>query len=85
MEVLIEQEVGCLEVEMKHGGSHAVEEIHAHGDLMNHLELLGPHEGVTRQEMVQGAITHVLHHHRSWVAAQPIDGNDIFDFHFCYL
>lgn len=85
MEVVVQQEVGRLEIEMKQRRTHAVQEIHPHGDIMNHLELLGPHERVAGQEMVQGPITHVFHHHRRWVAAQPIDGNDIFDFHFCYL
>lgn len=54
-----------------------MEEIHARRGLMNHLELLWPHQCVSAQEVVQRSITHVLHHYGGGVTAQPVDGHDV--------
>jgi len=64
---------------------HAVEEIHAHGDLMNHLKLLWPHQSVTGKKIVQGSITHVLHHYSLCFAAQSVDGHNVLEFQFGYV
>lgn len=53
VEMIIQQDVGRLEVEVEQWGLHGVEEIHAHGCLVNHLELLWPHQRVTGQKIVQ--------------------------------
>lgn len=62
-----------------------MEEIHAHGGLMNHLELLWPHQSVTGEEIIQRAITHVLHRHGSRFTAQSVHGHDVLEFHFGYV
>lgn len=75
---------------MEKGRFHAVEEVHSHGNLMNHLKLLRPHERVAGQETVQGSITHVLHHNSGGFAAHSVDGNNVLAFelgnlgHFIY-
>lgn len=85
MQMIVYQDVGQLEVKMEEWGLHAVEEIHTHGCLINHLELLWPHQSVTGQEIVQRSITHVLHHHGSRVTAQSIDGHYVLEFHSSYV
>lgn len=62
-----------------------MEEIHAHRGFMNHLELLGPRQAVTGQEIVQRSITHVLHHHGGRLAAQSVNGYDVLEFYFGYV
>lgn len=62
-----------------------MEKIHAHRGLMNHLELLWPHQSVTGQEGVQRSITHVLHHHACCLAAHSVDGHNIPEFNFGYV
>lgn len=57
-----------------------MEEIHTDGGLMNHLELLWPHQDVTSQEVVQRSVIHELHHHGVRLAAQSIDGHKVFGF-----
>lgn len=85
MEVVVQQDVGRLQVKMEYWRLHAVEEIHAHRDLMNHLELLWPHQHVTGQEAVQRSIAHVLHHYARYLTAHPVDGHNVPEFHFGYV
>lgn len=61
---------------------HAVKEVHARGGLVNRLELLGPHQCVAGEEMIHGAITHVLRHHDGRVITHPVD---VLECHFLHL
>lgn len=85
MEVVVQQDVGCLQVKMEHRRFHAVEEIHAHGGLMNHLELLRPHQRVTGQQVVQRPVAHVLHHYAVYLTAHPVDGHNVAELHSGYV
>lgn len=85
VEMGVQEDVGWLEVEVWDRGVHAVEEVHAHRDLVNHLELLGPHQRVAGQEVVERAVAHVLHHHGGGFAARSIDGHNVFEFEFGYF
>lgn len=85
MEVVVQQDVGRLQVKMEHWRFHAVEEIHAHRGLVNHLELLGPHQRVAGQQVVQRSVAHVLHHYPRHLVAHPVDGHNEAEFHFGYV
>lgn len=41
---------------------HAVQEVHAHGHLMDHLELLWPHKSMSCEKMIKGSSVDELHH-----------------------
>lgn len=82
METIVQEDVGRLQVEVQDRGFHAVEEVHAHRDLVNHLELLWPHQRVAGQEVVQRPVAHVLHHHSGSFAAHSIDAHNVFTFEF---
>lgn len=59
-----------------------MKEIHSHRGLINHLQLLWPHESVTGEEIIQRAITHVLHHHSIQLIAQSVNRHNVLEFHF---
>lgn len=83
--MVVQEDVGRLEVEVRHRGSQAVEEVHAHRDLVNHLDLLRPHQRVAGQEAAQRSVAHVLHHHGGGLAARSIDPHHVFTSEFGYF
>lgn len=85
VQVIVQEDVGRLEVEVQDCGCHAVEEVHAHGDLVKHLDLFWPHQRVAGQEAVQRPIAHVLHHHGVGLAARSIDTHNVFKFEFSHF
>lgn len=85
MEMVVQEDVGCLEVEVQDRGVHAVEEVHAHRDLVNHLELFWPHQRVAGQEVVQRSVAHMLHHHSRGLTAHSIDSHNVLKFDFGYF
>lgn len=62
-----------------------MQEVHGHGHLVDHLELLWPHKGMSCKKIIQRSSTHVLHHHRTRVFAQPINSDKVFKFDLAYF
>lgn len=84
MQVVVHEDIGRLEVEVEQWRFHAVQGIHAHGDLVNHLKFLWPHQIVAGEETVQGSITHVVHHNSRCFSAQSVNGHYVLQFQFGY-
>lgn len=77
MVVGIKQDVGRLEVQVEQRRGHAVQEVHAHGRLVDDSEAQLPGQRLGSQELFQGPCFHVLHDQANRLFADAINREDV--------
>lgn len=79
----IKQDVGRLEVQVEQRRGHAVQEVHAHGCLVDDSEAQFPWQRFGSQELFQRSCLHVFHHQANWLFTDAINRKDVAKFcHF---
>ena len=85
MVVGVQQDVGGLEVQVQERRGHAVQEVHAHGRLMDDAEAQVPGQRLGGQQLLQGAGLHVLHDQAHGLPADAIHGQDVTELGHLHL